>query len=140
MNLDGGEQEFLETQHMGVQEARAAESPGPLSTHGVSSLNRGLWAIRATPALVGGFPLLAVLVYVANEYPAFEASTHTLKASVVGLYGVVILAVGVYPCCVHSDSSFLWAGLRGVTSTCGAIPLFVTIFYYCCKELSSVVI
>jgi hypothetical protein len=32
-------------------------------------------AIRAAAAPVGGFPLLAVLVYVADEHPAFEAGT-----------------------------------------------------------------
>jgi hypothetical protein len=31
---------------------------------------RYLLAFRAATAAVGGFPLLAVLVYVANEYPA----------------------------------------------------------------------
>jgi hypothetical protein len=73
MNLDGGEQEFLKTQHMEVQEAGAAESRGSLSTHGVSSLNRGLWAIHATAAGVGGYSILAVLVYVADESPAAHA-------------------------------------------------------------------
>src|SRR5918997_5344995 len=38
-------------------------------------LRRSAWAIRATAAGIGGFPLLTVLIYVANEYPAFEAST-----------------------------------------------------------------
>jgi hypothetical protein len=32
----------------------------------------------ATAAPVGDFLLLAVLVYVADEHPAFKASTHTL--------------------------------------------------------------
>jgi hypothetical protein len=51
---------------------------------------------------VGGFSLLAVLVYVADEYPAFEAGTRTLQASVVRLYAVVIVVMGVYPSGVHS--------------------------------------
>jgi hypothetical protein len=54
----------------------------------------GLSAIRAATAPVGGFPLLAVLVYVANEHPAFEAGTRTLQTSVVCLYGVVLLLNG----------------------------------------------
>ena len=38
------------------------------------SLRRSAWASRATAAGVGGFPLLTVLVYVADEYPAIYAS------------------------------------------------------------------
>jgi len=37
-----------------------------------------LSAIRAAVTAVGGFSLLALLVYVADEHPAFEASTRTL--------------------------------------------------------------
>ena len=62
----------------------------------------GLSAIRATAATVGGFPLLAVFVYVADEHPAANAGAWTLEAGVVGLYGVVIVVEGVYPWCVHS--------------------------------------
>jgi hypothetical protein len=47
-------------------------------------------AIRATAASVGDFSLLAILVHVADEYPAFEAGAGTLQTSVVGLYGVVV--------------------------------------------------
>jgi hypothetical protein len=61
-----------------------------------------LSAIRATTAGVGGFPLLAVLVYVADEYPTFDAGARTLEAGVVSLDGVVIVVVGVYPSRVHS--------------------------------------
>ena len=46
-------------------------------------------ASRATTAGVRGFSLLAVLVYVADEYPTFYTGAWTLQASVVGLYGVV---------------------------------------------------
>ena len=44
---------------------------------------RGFAGVAATTA-VGGFSLLAVLVYVADEHPTF-------KAGVVRLYGVVVL-------------------------------------------------
>jgi hypothetical protein len=56
-----------------VQEAGAAESPSSLSSQGVSSLNRGLSAIRATTAAIGSLPLLAVLVDVADEHLARAA-------------------------------------------------------------------
>jgi len=55
------------------------------------SLRRSAWASRAAAAGVGVFSLLAVLVYVADEYPAFEASTRTLQAGVVRLYSVVVI-------------------------------------------------
>jgi hypothetical protein len=58
------------------------------------SLRRSAWAIRATTAAVGGFPLLAVLVYVADEHPAFHTGTRTLQTSVVCLYSVVLLLNG----------------------------------------------
>jgi len=35
-------------------------------------------AIRAAAAAVGSFPHFTILVYVADEYPAFEAGTQTL--------------------------------------------------------------
>jgi hypothetical protein len=68
-------------------------SPGVGAT-GLSSLT--------TATAVRGLPLLAVFVYVADEYPSAIAGTGALQAGVVGLYGVVILVVGVYPRCVHS--------------------------------------
>jgi hypothetical protein len=58
------------------------------------SLRRSAWASRATTAGVGGFHLLAKLVYVANENPAIEAGTGTLQTSVMRLYGVVLLLGG----------------------------------------------
>jgi hypothetical protein len=58
------------------------------------SLQRSAWVNRATAASVGGFSLLAVLVDVADEYPAFEAGTGTLQASVVSFYGVVVILSG----------------------------------------------
>jgi hypothetical protein len=66
--------------------------PGhPEGYPGPCPLSTALAAIRAAAAWVGGFPLLAVLVYVADEYPAFDAGTGTLQAGVVSLYGVVVL-------------------------------------------------
>jgi hypothetical protein len=41
-------------------------------------LRRSAWASRATAAQVRGFSLLAVLVYVADEYPAAYAGAGTL--------------------------------------------------------------
>jgi hypothetical protein len=43
---------------------------------------------------VARFSLLAVLVYVADEYPAFEAGAGTLQASVVSFYGIVLILGG----------------------------------------------
>ena len=51
----------------------------------------GLSASRATTAGVGDFSLLAVLVYVADEYPTSKTGAWTLQAGVVGLYGVVVI-------------------------------------------------
>jgi hypothetical protein len=42
----------------------------------------GLSAIRAASAAVGGFPLLAVLVYVADEHPAVYAGMAAVAALV----------------------------------------------------------
>jgi hypothetical protein len=56
----------------------------------------------AAAAAVGRCPLLAVLVYVANKHPAFEATAGTLQASVVRLYGIVKVVMGMYPIRVHS--------------------------------------
>jgi hypothetical protein len=41
-----------------------------------------VWANRAAAAPVGGFPLLAVLVYVADEYPAAYAGVAAVAALV----------------------------------------------------------
>jgi hypothetical protein len=54
----------------------------------------GLSAIRAATARVGGFPLLAILVYVADEYPAANACVGALEAGIVRLYGVVVILDG----------------------------------------------
>jgi len=55
----------------------------------------GLRLIRATAAGVGVFSLLAVLVYMADEYQAAyaRAGAQTLEASIVCLY-VVLMIVG----------------------------------------------
>ena len=98
------------------------------------SPRRSAWISLATTATVGGFSLLAVLVYVADEYPTLQTRAGTLQASVVGLYGVVvILGRWVRMGCarlsrVHSSvPTFLWAGLRGVLPPAG--PSFVCTSY-----------
>ena len=57
----------------------------------------GLSASCAAAAPVGGFSLIVVLVYVADEHPAIYAGAGTLETGVVGLYGVVVVVVAVYP-------------------------------------------
>jgi hypothetical protein len=42
------------------------------------AIGAGLSAIRAAAAQVGGFSLLAVLVSVADEYPAFKTTAGAL--------------------------------------------------------------
>jgi hypothetical protein len=97
-------------------------------------LRRSAWAIRAATAAVGGFSLLTVLVYVADEHPAFEAGTRTLQASVVSLNGVVVIISGwvrvgcARLCGVHKSS--LWAGLRGVRPPAGPFLFSATKLYY----------
>jgi len=88
------------------------------------SYGQGLSASFASAAAagVGGFSLLAVLVYVADEYPAIYAGvgTHALESGVVSIDGVVVI-LGAWACTrcarlcgVHKSS--LWAGLRGVAA------------------------
>ena len=112
----------------------------------VSALGWRLSTIRAAPTRVGGFRLLAMLVYVADEYSTLETRAGTLKASVVCLYGIVLILGGwVRVGCarlsgVHRGSS-LWARSRAVTWRCSAgatslsdtiiipvLPLFTTSF------------
>jgi hypothetical protein len=50
-----------------------------------------LSAFRAAAATVGGFPLLAALVCVADEYPTLKTRAGTLQASVMRLYSVVVI-------------------------------------------------
>ena len=64
----------------------------------------------------------------AKEHPAFEASTWTLQASVVSLYGVVMILSG-WVCvgcarlwCVHWGP-FPLGRVPGCCCTCGAISL-----------------
>jgi hypothetical protein len=48
----------------------------------------------AAAARVGSFPLLAVLIYVADEHPAIyaRAGTQALEAGIVRLYVVLMIA------------------------------------------------
>ena len=90
-------------------------------------------AISTPAAGVGRFPLLAVFVYVADEYPAINAraGTHALEAGVVRLYGVVVVVIlggWVRAGCarlfgVHSVSPFSVGRVPGCVRTCGTIPL-----------------
>jgi hypothetical protein len=104
---------------------------------GPCRLSTALAAIRAAAARVGGFSLLAVLVYVADEHPAIEAGTWPLEASVVNLYGVVVIRgrwarVGCAKLCGVHSAPPLWAGLRGVAAPAGP-------FLYPCSHLTIVV-
>jgi hypothetical protein len=106
--------------------------PGPCR------LSTALADIRATTAGAGGFSLLAVLVYVADEYPTFEAGARTLQASVVRLNGVVVIVSGwvrvgyARLCSVHSEPPSSVGRAPGCVSTCGAISLSdALIILYC---------
>jgi hypothetical protein len=109
------------------------------------SLRRSAWASRARTAGVESFPLLAVLVYVADEHPAFEAGAGTLKASVVCLYRVVVILgrwvrVGCARLCgVHrappcGPGSGVCYHLRGHLSLSNAhiLPLVLPNVNFCC--------
>src|SRR5215210_2696512 len=78
-------------------------------------IGAGLSAIRATAAPIGGFPLLAVLVHVADEYPAVYAGVGALVL-------VVILGRWVRGCArlcgVHRVHS-LWSGSREAATSSG---------------------
>src|SRR5215208_4197368 len=93
-----------------------------------------LAAIRAAAAPVGGFPLLAIVVYVANKHPTIYAGAGTLQASVVRLYGVVVILGGWLRvgCArlsgVHRGSS-LWAWSRGAPTPAGPLLYPIHIFY-----------
>jgi hypothetical protein len=90
-----------------------------------------LSAIRAAAAghaLVLDDPAIKVMLRldnVAKEHPAIYAGTGTLQASVVRLYGVVVLLSGwacmgyARLCGVHRAPS-LWARSRAVTWRCSA--------------------
>jgi hypothetical protein len=60
------------------------------------AIGAGLSASVATAATtpVGGFSLLAVFVYVADEHPALVAGVGPPEAGVVRLYGVVLMLGG----------------------------------------------
>jgi hypothetical protein len=83
----------------------------------------GLSAIRAAATAVGGFPLFAVLVLIADEHPTIYACAGTLEAGVVGLYGVVVLlgrwGRGCASRLTHVNTSSVLAGSRGVPPPAG---------------------
>jgi hypothetical protein len=58
------------------------------------SLRRSAWVNCATATPVGGLSLLAVLIHVADKHPAAYAGVGALQASVVRLYGVVVIVSG----------------------------------------------
>src|SRR5215217_9519875 len=83
------------------------------------SYGAGLSAIRAAAARVGSPPLFAVLVYVADEHKAFETSARALFVIVgCSVEGIAGRRYSVF----DQGHTPPWSGLRGVCSTCGAIP------------------
>jgi hypothetical protein len=104
------------------------------------AISVGLAASCAATAAVRDFSLLAVLVCVADEHPAAYAGAQPLQASVVRLYSVVVIVgrwvrVGCARLSrVHSYSSFLWAGSRGVAAPAGPFlyPTRSLYQFYCC--------
>jgi hypothetical protein len=119
-----------------------AHTPDGVSSYARWLLSRVLGvrlsAFRAAATEVGGIPLLAMLVYVADEHQAFKAGTRTLQARVVRLYGFVVIVSGwervgcARLSLVHSSvPTFLWAGLREMCRLRGAISLFLmaTLYY-----------
>ena len=81
-----------------------------------------LLTIRASAAPVGRFPLLAVLLYVADEHPTTVAGARPLQASVVRLYGVVIVVMGCTYLCPQSLIPSVGRA-PGCAYTCGAVSL-----------------
>lgn len=67
---------------------------GERRVDGPPFLRNQRWPVRAAATAVGGFPLLTVLIYVANKHPTIYADAGTLQASVVRLYSVVLLPSG----------------------------------------------
>jgi hypothetical protein len=80
---------------------------------------------RAAATAVGDFPLLAILVYVADEYPAAYTCVGAFQAGVMRLYGVVVILGGwmrwVRGRLIHVNLLYRLAGSRGVGGFCGTI-------------------
>src|SRR5215211_3344595 len=110
---------------------------GALTGGSCISYRGGLCAsfASAATAAVSSFPLFAVLVYVADEYPAVVAGVGALKARVVSLYGVVLLLdrwvrVGCARLCGVHWGPFPLGRVPGCAATCGAIPFSATKSYH----------
>src|SRR5215207_2122770 len=125
---------------------RKRQKSGPAKDPSIRLGSRLAWASSATAAAVGGFSLLAILIYVADEHPAAIAGAQTLQASVVSCYGVVLLLGGwVRVGCArllygHEDAPS-WSGLRGAATpagpflypTCSLYRLFVVCTPFICR-------
>src|SRR5215203_4885209 len=111
-------------------------------------LGRSAWASRATTAWVGGYSLLAVFVYVADEHPTTHAGVgaKALQAGVVRLYSVVVIVSGwvrlgcARLCGVHSERPSSVGRAPGCSYTCGAISFSLAhVVSHACNSFTSVI-